>query len=493
MKEYIKTKGGLLIAAVFLLASCMEEQGNYIYTDVNEVKIDSVLRNYSCLQFDSLHVVPKLTFTQDSSNCAYKWEALQSGDIGGDKVIPLSAKRNLEERITLIPGAYDVYYTVKDLNTQIQFQQSFKLHVTTSVYEGWLLLTDTQDAPRLDMISIINDELTPLYGVTEGSGLELSGDPGFVYTYDGIPGFYCVYVSTSGNGTVKLQPNDFSWEENYNLSNEFVINQPVDLEAASISGGAPSWGYVNVEGDIYHYYKPWSKYYGATINHINDEPFKASPQMVSENAWGYAIFYDETNKRFVRSAQTSGMTTVMPNPAEETRKFDYTTGMDLVYMTSNNFTNSWYGSVFAILNEPATNKNYLAFFISWSGEQKYYGEIDAIDFDQATSYAVSPSYGYLFYAVGSKVYQYDFNNKKNIEMLDLAPRQVSLIKFENFYNNKYGSNRNRLVVCSYDPSGEDGSNGTFELYRVPEVNGMIELEESYEGFGKIVSVAYRER
>ncbi len=51
----------------------------------------------------------------------------------------------------------------------------------------------------------------------------------------------------------------------------------------------------------------------------------------------------------------------------------------------------------------------------------------------------------------------------------------------------------KLIVTSYDPAQPEGSNGKFELFTVPAVNGDLELLESYTGFGKIVDVSFRER
>ncbi len=35
--------------------------------------------------------------------------------------------------------------------------------------------------------------------------------------------------------------------------------------------------------------------------------------------------------------------------------------------------------------------------------------------------------------------------------------------------------------------------GKFNIYKVPDVNKPLELKQSLEGFGKIVSFTYRER
>ncbi|GAA4298773.1 PKD-like family lipoprotein [Aestuariibaculum suncheonense] len=500
MSKYINLKSTIVLVFVFVFSACMDDEGNYDYIDVNSVTIEGLPSNYEALQLGYFNIVPELSFSEDENEqgqYSYKWEAVKSKNVlNGDQVYELSNERDLLERVTLAPGEYDLYYTVKDLKTGLEVFKSFKLNVVTGFSEGWLLLSDTSTGPRLDMVSKVAGEFNPIYNVLDGSGLELSGTPKFVYTYPYLPNFYGIYVSTSGNGTVKLDPDTFEWKSTYNIAHEFVISQPENLEADAVMGSTGNWGYANVNGDLYHFYRPQRKYFGVKVNHINNDYFKASPIMCMELAYGYGMFYDDTNKRFVRNEQSSGKTTVMPNPASANMKFDYTTGKDLVFMVNNNFGNTWYGSVFAILNDPSDNKYYMAHFVSWSGQQKYYEEIVAPDFDQATSYAVSPNYGYLFYAVGGKVYQYDLYSKQTKPMVDLGSEQISLLKFEPFFNWFSADNTalsKKLVVCSYDPAGEEGSNGAMRLYYVPEINGQIELEQTYTGFGKIKSIAYRER
>ncbi|MCR8669024.1 PKD-like family lipoprotein [Aestuariibaculum sp. M13] len=501
MSNYIKFKHAIVLVMVLMFSACMEDEGNYDYIEINEVSIDGLPDNYEVLQLDYFNIVPELSFTLDENEqgkYSYKWEAIQTLNvIGGDKVFELSTERDLLERVTLTPGEYELYYTVKDLTTELEVHKKFKLKVVTGFSEGWLLLSDTNNGARLDMVSKVGGEFNPIYNVLEGSGIELSGTADFVYTYPYKPNFYGIYVSTSGNGTIKLEPDTFEWKSIYNLSSEFVTSQPTDLRADKVMGTLFNWGYANVGGDLYHYYNALGKFYGVKVNYIDNEPFEASPISCMELTYGgYAMFYDNTNKRFVRNSQF-GISSVMPNPAPESRLFDYTTGKDILYMVNNTFGGDfYYSNIFALLKDPATSKSYVAQFISWSGQQKHYSEIEATDFDKATTYAISPNYGYLFYAVGSKLYQYDIFTKQTKLMEDLGSEEITLIKFEPFlswWNPVYAGMDKKLIVCSYDPSEQDGSNGAMRLYYVPEVNKQIELEATYTGFGKIKSIAYRER
>lgn len=489
MFKKIKTQFILLLSISILAISCYDDEGNYDYKDINEVGISGLEEKYSVARFENFNLVPELTYSQASGNTAnytYKWQAYQRSGVGDDRVTDLSNEKDLLVPIELIPGNYTVYYTVYDDSTGLEWQYDFDLEVANSIYEGWLVLNDINGASRLDMISYIYEEYQTKHDVLAlaGSELTLDGAPGFVYCYSFDPSFYGIYVSTSGNGTVKLEPNTFTWKEAFNISNEFTTNQPIDLEVDNLVAKTGGEAYVAKDGNIYWYYRLWNRRYSAPVNSIDGVVFEASPLIGSGNYWDAAVLYDNTNKRFVRAQYGSAF--LMP----EGTLFDYNTGKDLLYIVGSDYNSSYGDETFAVLNDPVDNKRYLAVFTANEGIQSHYGEIVGPDIDQATSFAVNPDYGYLFYAAGSKVYQYDFSLGTTKLMVDKGGDEITLIKFQNFFANRdrFNELQRQLIVCSYD-----GTEGTMELYSVPPVNGQIELENTYTGFGKIKSVTYRER
>ncbi|QXP70815.1 hypothetical protein H0I29_01590 [Polaribacter sp. R2A056_3_33] len=489
MFKKIKIQLVLVLFTCTLICSCLEDQGNYNYTGINQIEVAGLEEIYSVVRFDEFNIVPELVSSQDQNEentYSYKWQAYQPADTGENRLVDLSFEKDLKTTINLIPGDYTIYYTVKDLNTEVEFQHSFQLNVVNNIYEGWLVLSDVNGVGRLDMVSLIENEYRTAYDILNvvGSELTLTGTPKFVYTYPFESNFYGIYVSTTGNGTVKLEPNTFTWNSSFNISEEFVTNQPEDLEVDNIVAKASQMSYAVKDGNVYYYFSVFSYKYSAPINSINGVLFEASPFIGKGTYFGNSILYDNTNKRFIRT--NFGSSRVMPTGT----RFNYTTGKDLEYMVGNNFNSSAGAQIFAVLKDPIDSKKYLALFNATNSSQSYYAEVVAPDFDQATSYAVSPNYGYLFYAVGGKVYQYDYSLKTTKLMVDKGSDEITMIKFNDFFysNSDYDELGFQLIVCSYD-----GSEGTMELYDVPPVNGQIELKTSYSGFGKIKSVAYRER
>lgn len=490
MFKKIQKQFVLALLTSVIMFSCAEDEGNYDYIDINEVEFNGIEDSYSVLRFDDFNIVPQLVTTLGENNISgytYKWEALSINDSDSvNKLTELSTEKDLVTIIGLTPGVYTVYYTVKDLDTDIEFQNSFELEVVTDEYEGWLVLNDIDGAPRLDMISIINNQFKPVYdllGVVD-SELTLEGEPSFVYTYPYASDFYGIYISTTGNGTTKVEPDTFYWDDIYNIYNEFISTQPVDLEVDNIVSKGSQHAYTAVDGNIYYYFGFFGYSYSAPINSIGGVVFDASPFIGKGSAWGSTILYDNTNKRFVST--NFGSTSVMPTGS----LFDFTTGKDLEYMIGSNYNNGGGAEIFAILKDPADDKKYLALFNATNKSQTFYGEVIAPDFDKATSYAVSPEYGYLFYAAEGKVYEYDFSLETTKLMLDKGSDEITMIKFQEFFysNDSYDEIAKQLIVCSYD-----GTEGTMEQYSVPPINGQIELVDSYSGFGKIKSVSYRER
>ncbi|MFV0541179.1 MAG: PKD-like family lipoprotein [Aestuariibaculum sp.] len=500
--KYIKLKLLSVLSILILGVSCMEDEGNYDYTAINEVIFSNINSKYTINRFDHLEITPNLDFTQDidgSGNYEYTWKIIN--DIGGGAIkTVLSSERNLNEPITLLPGNYYGYFFVKDLSTGVEYQYvgeslsagsnhqySFDLEVVNSLYEGWLVLSEANGAPRLDMVSKINDTFSTVTDVLGGSTLTLTGSPKFVYAYAYDFNFYGIYVSTSGNGTTKVEPNTFDWIPEYGIGAEFVTSQPYDLEVEHLEAQSGTISFAILDGNAYFYYKTQSLKYSNTINQIGGIPFKVAPMIGKGESSGYAILYDTDNKRFVRSRLGNVSTFA---PASST-KFDYNnTEMNLVYIISNNYAGLLGAATFSILKDPATSKFYMAYVNASTSEQVFYGEITATDFDQATQYAINPEFGYLFYTVGNKVYKYDFNLETTDMVLDKGTNEITLIKFHDFFSNKaeYVTKENHLMVCSYTEN-----EGVIEFYSVPELSSQINLETTYTGFGKIKSVSYRER
>lgn len=483
------------IAICCLMISCAEDLGNYDYSDINEIQFSGIEEEYLGLLGEPFEIIPTLNFTKDTGNdesrYTYEWIALRQGYVlPGDRRKDLATTKNLQlDALTIPPAEYEVKYRVTDSETGVQWTTSFELKVESTIYEGLLALSDVNGKARLDMLSYYNDTFNPIYDVLDytGSSLSLEGAPVNVYCYDYDPQFYGIYVTTEDTGTTKIEPDTFDWQLDYYLSFEMLSSVPTDFKADFIERISGSESLMYKDGNVYYYLRIYQYRYGVPINILDGEAvtFKAAPFIGVGGISGTNLLYDEDNKRFVRQPWASQKCSEMPAGT----LFDYNTGKDLIYMARSDYNG---GEVFAILKDPTDDKMYLARMSSpnfGSVNQSYYEEIPstiAADMAQADHFTVNPDFGYIFYNVGGKVYEYDFGIKQSKLMIDKGAEEVTLLKFQ-----ERSPFSKMLLVASYD---QGSANGAIEFYEVPPVNGDLQLiSPSFEGLGKVVSTSYRWR
>ncbi|WP_200976056.1 PKD-like family lipoprotein [Echinicola sp. 20G] len=481
-----------LLALPVLMTSCYEDLGNYEYTDINEIGIKGIDSSYVAYQGRIFQIQPELSFTLDQAgdpeHYEYEWVLHRVGGLVGDKEKILGYEKDLNVDLTVPPGEYDAHYRVLDKETGVEFFWDFKVEVKSSVYEGWLVMSDVAGEARLDMASLIEEEyevIPDVLGYT-GSSLHLEGAPGLVYCYGYDPTLYGVYVTSEGTGTTKIDPETFDWSEDLRLSYEAIANFPAKLNADKIYSKGGYVSFMVKDNNIYYYYRTYQVKYGAPVNKVANEStsFKAS-EFVSAGPGSitHSVFFDEDNKRFLRHLGANNLeAAVMPNNAT---LFDYNIGMDLVFMTYTTYNN---GEAFAILKDGTTYHIARMLQRNRNIRQVYFEEISVPGFEQAENFAIQPDFGYLFFNIGSKIYEYDVSSKVAHEMLDMAGREITHMEFNS--SSPVGS---QLIVALNDPSKPEGSTGSLEFYEVPAVNGQIVFDSKLEGFGKITGIAYRSR
>jgi hypothetical protein len=498
MSKHIKIVFTLL--AVLLLSwSCANDEGTYNYNDINEIKATGIEKEYTAYTGDNFTIKPNLNPTMDNGSdpdrYTYEWVAVNPAKLSGESKTTISTTKNLDGILKLPPAKYNVYYFVKDKVTGVTWQhESFVLNVVSSIYEGWLVVGDVNGKARLDMVSIIPNVATPriitdVLDVT-GSALKLSGKAVNVACFNQpfvTPLMYGIYVTASESGTARLDQDSFSWVPSQNIAYETVggalpSNFGVDFMQSSGAGE----NFLYSKGDIYFYFRIFQTKYGLPQNKVDTEAktFYAAP-FIAENkgSLGTPVFYDRDARRFLRYSTTKGTCSVMPPVVGSPTVLDWNnTNCDLVFMTSTTFNQ---GENFAVLKNTATGKYYLLRF-NTELAQVYYKEIlNAPDFDKTTKFAVSPDSGYLFYAVGGKLYEYDNGIQSAKLMLDKGSEEITFIDFNTKTPEAF---KQKLIVGSYN-----GTVGKMELFSVPPVNGALKLNTTYNGLCKIVDVAYRSR
>lgn len=522
LKKYLY--GCLLAALTLLTYSCSKKDlGNYNYHDINEVKFSTALLNgkITAYTLTQLKINPNVEFTQDKAiadpkRYSYEWVYVApTGSQEGAGIKTLATTKDLDIFMNLSPNVYDAYYKVTDNVTGVKFSKKFLLEVRNEFNEGWLLLTDVNGQARLDMLSKqVNNEfitVNDLLGHTK-SDLKLSGKPKLVYSYNcgklngfGINLPYALYLATDQCAD-RVNAETFAWQINYNVTRE-IMNPDVlanfTIDAVQRVRGDNTLTYMlSSVGDVYFSSSAQQVKYSMPLNYDNaNTPYKVAPFIGASESYisgpvPSAYFYDMTNRRFLKHSNAfQPKLLTMPEPTgSQPKLFTYNnTGKDLLYMSvAKNI------QVHAILKDPVTMKIYLAVFNGTNDIQVNYKEIIATDLDKAEHFAISPLFGYIYYNVGGKLYQYDYNTATPTckLVLDKGAAKISALKFQTYHNTvKYpASEAEKLQVCSYDPALPEDQNGKLEQFNI--LNGAAGLSatlNTYTGFGKVVSLHYRER
>lgn len=487
------------IAGICCLASCYKDKGNYTYHDANEIAVTrfDTAKGYTARFGDTVAVDPVVTGKLDTGGTgsySYEW-SYQLAD--SYQQIVISTQKSLRYKVDLPPGVYTLVFKVTDNNYGLAWHGKARLQVTTDVYEGYLVLNEVAGKTRLDMLSYqtASQQFVQITDVLKkmGSELPLQDKPYNIFCMQGYssvtdPLFYKMYLSTA-SGTNNLHSETFSWKETQGLSYEMVGDLPNGFKADRFCGslrfGIVPTMYMSAGNNVfqrgngsYFAYAPLNIYTGAI------DPFKASPYVVCN--LDFAVLFNMDKRTFTRMDNANSKV-VYDMPAA----LNYPTGKDLVYMEM-----SYSEVVHAIMKDPATGAYSIIRFYMGSAPT-YNDVITATDFDKATHFAMSPDRGYLFYSVGGKVYEYDLSLKTSKLMLDKGDEEVTYLAFQNFfwrsYKTTYTNWSNLLTVGLYNAAGTEGANGALEQYSVPAVNGQITLANQWKGFGKITSIAYRER
>jgi len=508
MKNFIYIKLLFVFIIAISIGACKKDLGNYTYKELN--KLDTIAdlpKEIIAVYGKQLKIEPKVKFTLDpnfdESKYTYEWYYMGPNGLGGTKLHTIAKTKNLDVTTSIVAGSYSAYYAVTDKASGVKYRTSFTLKVVNEINEGWIMMCDVNGKAQVDMLSlntsgnfdVVHDLLK-----TVGSELQLEGKPVMTYTHntglligpDAIS--YGLYFGTD-KGTTKVDPNTFKWTPTMTLNYEMFGAIPPGFYATAMQQRGSNSAYMIGAGNVYYYNRPQNTYFSAPLNYINAEQkaFEVEPYIagyIFASSTSHAIFYDKTNKRFVKHSGEASTCVTLPDPTGDAKKFSFTTGMDLVFMKWISFNG---GEVFAVLKEPGGSRKFLARFNSANLVQSYYDEITGTEIANAEKFAFSPDLGYIFYNVGGKVYEYDMVYKTSKLMINSETKKISYLKFYDFKSTGKYTGSNKLMVGTYDTAKPEGTNGGLDIYTVPPVNGDLVLDKSYSGFGKIIDLTYRER
>ena len=158
----------LMLAAV----GCYDDKGSYDYAEIPAISIEDIEPSYTCLRnADLLEITPKITsstegeIAADNPNYEYSCRIGKPRGQGqfDDSQMWHVINPDSTQAFTWLPnedtGEYICVYTVRDKRTDVATNYQFGLQITSSTYEGWLVLSSdgADERARLDMVSVIDE------------------------------------------------------------------------------------------------------------------------------------------------------------------------------------------------------------------------------------------------------------------------------------------------------------------------------------------------
>jgi len=511
MKKVCNLYKWLVVSSFVLLSACYEDLGNYAYEDINEVTVEEFNEANAIVinRFDTLIIVPEISssIASNEENYSYRW-MISTIDAQEDFEIGVSDEKVLEVQIPYVLGEYQVNLYVADLETGVEFMQQAKLTVTNGADEGWLLLTDNNGIRRMDMISRLNGKNLHekvLLDVFAPTKIDLS-QVHKIYsrktrTWQWM--YYCLGIDTY----TWLEGNTMLWDESMEAKYEFHGRDIGSLKPQNMLTNLSSMDnrIVVADGDFYMMDYMYGSGFGFKGNIYNGVPFKVSEYVWDWKQGLYPVFYiyDKDNRRFMQaSVSWSGNISLYELEDDLENNLLFNTGKDLIYAENYRYGNAAY----ALLKNPegTSIEDYsLMGFELMSGQGGTYN-LNSSRINEASSYTISTTLSLIYYAVGNKLYKYDFLKGSNeLEMSYPEGAEITYLNFRARFNlpYKYHSGESTideirenelLIVGINDNSKEVGSTGSMYLYKEKSNDPLVQYREYY-GVGKILDINFKEK
>ena len=243
-----------LLVSITSFTSCYDDKGNYNYTEVNEIVIDTVgfRTQYTVEVTKQLVIDPKITFTRSNvaeEDLSYEWYFF-SDESSNTVWYPVSTEKKLDMAVIYDPKDYTAMLFVKDNKNNLTSSMRFRVRVISRISHGLLVLHNNGTTGDFDYIATGNtveglEENVRIANAFETvNGRKLHGKPLIVrqMSIDGR-GVNRIYLS-SDQEFLQLNGRNFSFEMD---DSELFVQRPEKLymEAISGQGSASAAIYIN--------------------------------------------------------------------------------------------------------------------------------------------------------------------------------------------------------------------------------------------------------
>ena len=507
----------LYVLLGIFFAACYDDKGSYDYHDVNETTIEGINGSYNVtMGVTTLKIAPKVTMTmadpEDTTRFQYEWRA----NVAYNSTVLLGTTRTLDYPVKLDPRSYTLYFRVIDRQTDLVAVATASLNVGAPYSRGILLIGENREGEADVQMLAMSTDTVLCRDLLADSGLPVLRDPvDVIHTgYNSNDKCIKLWVLTKSQA-YSMDRKTFKGNETDVFSKLLYLSQSYDSDFVPVDiiprikdnlGNVASTynravvcnnGYIFVGSSVLM----GGDYYIDPVNREESNPnvwLKAKPYLLYslKKYNGGIVWYDETNERFMRVKSSYDSFSKTMNDVEGD-PFDWDqrkTGRTMVYgeNTFNTDGGSTNGNSFALLKDGSGEFYIYKFYVSSSVAKRDAYTISsslAIDFDKADFYAFSSRRTVVFYAVGSRLYAYDYNkgNEKCYLLEDFGEDQITMLKCDT----QIEPSANPVYVATYN----NANGGTLRKY-IQDMNpDKVEVtpvsNSCWTGLTKIKKMSWR--
>lgn len=500
--------------------SCVEDEGNNTISEINEIEISGLEESYNCVSGeDTLKITPEIKGSlsdTDESNLAFEWFLCNKAIDKDHAHEVISRERNLSYKVTAAPSKYVLYLSVTDKTTNMKWEASADFNIISPFVRGFYLFGDKEDGKvGLDFVSMMADRDTFVVNDILNNDLNLVGAENLFFSGS--------YTSTSTrlwamtkSGAYRVECGSAQTSFNLlpdlsNLGNLFFPTVETKEPYKLVDIWPYSYGSSNIdntrtyrimmtENEIFFGSMLSGEAFGNPVNcHTSMgklyKPSKYVFYKPSTSVSSY-VFYDEENHCFTRMNGATYSFTYTPKLSNEGTPFywdqtQYASVRDLVF-GQNGVGNAQRS--YALMKD--TNGDYFVYLFtvnSYSPTGTVANAERTIDLGVATDFSEADHYAFysmqqiLLYAVGPKLYAYDYARNECKLVKDFEAEITHLAMDYNSNNDN-----NHFVVATYDDTAKKGVVYGYNIEdNQNEINVTPAEAEVWETGLKVVKVEYR--
>lgn len=506
----------IILAAIVLLTGCMKDLGSYSYHDINEVTIEDLGGPYTVLfKIDTLEIKPSLSFSMDeSSSKSYKYEWKFSNPENENQRTLVSTERDLSYPVELLPGSYTLYYNVYDEETEVTWSTNTSINVSTASATGFIITGEDEDGfTDVDMVAILSSDTVIMKSLLKDNGMPQYRSPiralhtGTTSSPNNVKFWVLTEEGSYYMNTTTFETSPENEFKNLVFSTFDLPEQlfPIEIAPRVFSNAGNSTGTftrlaLTNSGHIFYSSLFSGDFYSNPVNRVASKPeelFKCAPYlMYTPVRWDSYIVFDQDNKRFLRGSGGGVPSEMLSFLNDDGGPFPWDqseTGRDLVYAENTKDTQggSMFGNSFALMQGQGGDYHIYKFYVNYvlAPVKLGYYPVKAVaeSFNQADHYAFASNRTLLFYAVGSRLYAYDYNPglEKGYFIKDFG-EEITMLNFD-----IQAGNGDELYVATYSQLDK----GTIRKFTLNTDLNNLEVSESddveWKGLVKVKSMDWR--